>query len=115
MGPERNIGIQWDRVGHGRRTKKGGKYGVRALPFPPPCAESGWGMFYGIHDLVLDDKGRTNLPKPFRELLKTQEGEPQLTALPKCLTILPAAVFEALSHKLTEASITIEWIQRWNV
>jgi MraZ protein len=68
-------------------------------------------MFLGSHDHVLDEKGRTSLPKPFRESLREQEGEPWLTALPKCLTLFPAAVFEALAHKLIEASSVIEEIQ----
>jgi MraZ protein len=68
-------------------------------------------MFLGSHDHVLDEKGRTSLPKPFRESLREHEGEPWLTALPKCLTLFPEAVFQALAHKLIEASSLIEEIQ----
>ncbi len=65
-------------------------------------------MFYGSHDHVLDEKGRTSLPKGFRKTLEAYDGDPWLTALPWCLTIYPPDQFEALRRKLTEASSTIE-------
>ena len=69
-------------------------------------------MFTGSHDHVLDDKGRTSLPKEYRELLKRSKGDPWITALPQCLVIVPPQEFEALSIKLSEASRTIEDILR---
>ncbi len=68
-------------------------------------------MFWGSHDHVLDEKGRTSLPKSYRETLKSLKGEPWITALTQCLTLFPAAEFDALREKLTHASSTIESIQ----
>ncbi|MFQ5515484.1 MAG: division/cell wall cluster transcriptional repressor MraZ [Myxococcota bacterium] len=67
-------------------------------------------MFWGSHDHVLDEKGRTSLPKEFRELLKAFDGHAWLTAFPQCLTIFPPDEFDALQRKLTEASTTIKSI-----
>ena len=69
-------------------------------------------MFWGSYDHVLDDKGRTSLPKEFRELLKGQKGPPWLTAFTQCLRIFPPQEWEVLRKRLSEASSTIESIQR---
>ncbi len=68
-------------------------------------------MFWGSHDHVLDEKGRTSLPKLYRDLLQGLKGDPWITALTQCLTIFPPAEFDALRQKLTDASSTIESIQ----
>jgi len=69
-------------------------------------------MFFGSHDHVLDEKGRTSLPKDYRDTLKGLKGAPWITAFSQCLTIFPPAEFEALRNKLTDASSTIESIQQ---
>ena len=69
-------------------------------------------MFWGSYEHVLDEKGRTSLPKEFRDALKGQKGDPWITAFPQCLTIFPAAEFNELRTRLAEASSTIESIQR---
>jgi MraZ protein len=69
-------------------------------------------MFAGIHDHVLDDKGRTSLPKEFRLQLAEHAGTPWLTALRDCLAIFPTERFEELRTRLSEASSTIEAVQR---
>ena len=69
-------------------------------------------MFSGSFDHVLDEKGRTSLPKEFRDTLKGMKGDPWISALPHCLTIFPAEEFEALRDQLANASRTIDAIQR---
>jgi MraZ protein len=69
-------------------------------------------MFWGSFDHVLDDKGRTSLPKDFRETLAQVEGTPWITALRDCLAIYPQYVFEALQARLTAASSMIDSVQR---
>lgn len=72
-------------------------------------------MFWGSHDHVLDEKGRTSLPKDFREALQNVEGGAWITAYPQCLAILPAPAFETLRTRLTgEAShvASIQHLQR---
>jgi MraZ protein len=69
-------------------------------------------MFSGSYDHVLDEKGRTSLPKDFREILKGLKGDPWITAFRQCLNIFPPDEFEAFSIQLSAASQTIEDIQR---
>jgi MraZ protein len=69
-------------------------------------------MFWGSHEHVLDEKGRTSLPKEFRELLRGLKGDPWLTARTQCLTIFPPGEFDAFRKRLTDASSAIESIQR---
>ncbi len=69
-------------------------------------------MFWGSHEHVLDEKGRTSLPKEFRVALRSQKGDPWITAFPQCLTIYPPREFQELRSQLTQASSTIESIQR---
>jgi transcriptional regulator MraZ len=57
-------------------------------------------MFWGCHEHVLDEKGRTSLPKEFRELLTRGPESPWLTVGAQCLTIFPAAVFNRLRERL---------------
>ena len=58
-------------------------------------------MFWGCHEHVLDEKGRTSLPKEFRELLTRGTESPWLTAGPQCLSIFPADVFNRLRQHLS--------------
>ena len=58
-------------------------------------------MFVGSHEHVLDDKGRTSLPKDFRSALASLKGKAFITALQNCLVILPSAAFEAWRTALT--------------
>lgn len=58
-------------------------------------------MFYGSHEHVLDDKGRTSLPKEFRDTLSKLKGQAWITAYPHCLAILPPAAFEDWQARLT--------------
>lgn len=69
-------------------------------------------MFSGSHDHVLDDKGRTSLPKEHRQELAKFEGDPWLTALPNCLQILPAEIFERINQRLAEKSELNAAVQR---
>lgn len=64
-------------------------------------------MFAGSHEHVLDDKGRTSLPKDYREILSEMPGDPWLTTYPKCLTLFTPAAFEVISEKLGNASSTM--------
>ena len=68
-------------------------------------------MFWGSHDHVLDDKGRTSLPKEFREVLQNVEGDAWITAYPQCLAILPASAFQTLKERLTGDVSHIDSIQ----
>jgi MraZ protein len=67
-------------------------------------------MFCGTHEHVLDEKGRTSLPKDFRDVLKELKGKPWITVGPQFLTIFPPREFEAFSSKLADASSTIDSI-----
>ena len=72
-------------------------------PFLLPLrAETGLGMFFGSYEHVLDDKGRTSLPKEFRDLLaRSENGEPVITALPRCLVILTPEAFAGWQSHLS--------------
>ncbi len=61
-------------------------------------------MFSGSFDHVLDDKGRTSLPKDYRDLLAGHNAEPWLTCLPDCLAIYPESEYETLRGALSAAS-----------
>ncbi len=67
-------------------------------------------MFGGSYDHVLDEKGRTSLPKEFRAQLAGTRP-PTLTALRYCLAIFTAAEFEALRKRLAAASSTNDAVQ----
>lgn len=69
-------------------------------------------MFQGSHDHVVDDKGRTSLPKDFRVQLAKCKGDPCLTPLRDCLAIFSRDDFEALCARLSEASSMVDSIQR---
>lgn len=69
-------------------------------------------MFRGSYDHVVDDKGRTSLPKTFRDQLAKRKGEPCLTPLRDCLAIFPADEFDRLCSRLSEASSMVDSIQR---
>lgn len=58
-------------------------------------------MFWGCHEHVLDDKGRTSLPKDFRDLLTRGSQLPWLTARSRCLAIYPAEKFDAIRARLS--------------
>ncbi len=71
----------------------------------PPSYRFAWGqgcVFFGSHEHVLDDKGRTSLPKEFRDILKSQKADPWLTAGANCLAIFPHDQFEEIRARLTE-------------
>lgn len=57
------------------------------------CAGPG-GLFFGFHDHVLDEKGRTSLPKEFRDTLRGLPGDPWINLGKKHLNLYPAEVFE---------------------
>ena len=57
-------------------------------------------MFVGCYEHVLDDKGRTSLPKEFRAVLEGMEGGLWMTAYPGCIAILPASEFERMRDRL---------------
>lgn len=59
-------------------------------------------MFWGCHEHVLDDKGRTSLPKDFRDLLTRGSQLPWLTARSRCLAIYPAERFDAIRARLSD-------------
>jgi MraZ protein len=69
-------------------------------------------MFAGSHDHVIDDKGRTSLPKEFRLLLAECNGDAWLTALRDCLAIFTPETFSAFHQKLGSASIAVEPVQQ---
>jgi len=69
-------------------------------------------VFWGSHDHVLDEKGRTSLPKDFREALAQVEGDAWITAYPQCLAIVPGPAFEELRKKLTGDGSHVDSIQR---
>ncbi len=69
-------------------------------------------MFCGSHDHVLDDKGRTSLPKDFRDALTKVKGTPWITALRNCLAIYTADEFATLQQRLTNASSINDSVQR---
>jgi MraZ protein len=62
-------------------------------------------MFWGCHEHVLDEKGRTSLPKDFRELLTRSSESPWLTAGQQCLSIFPADVFRRLRETLAAETL----------
>jgi MraZ protein len=59
-------------------------------------------LFWGCHDHVLDDKGRTSLPKTFRESFAQLDGTPWLIAMPRCLGLLPDEEFQRRQSALRE-------------
>jgi len=68
-------------------------------------------VFWGSHDHVLDEKGRTSLPKEFREALQDVDGGAWITAYPQCLAILPAPAFSTLRDRLTGEGSDVDSIQ----
>lgn len=62
-------------------------------------------MFWGCHEHVLDEKGRTSLPKEFRDLLTRSSEPPWLTAGQECLSIFPAEVFKRLRETLAAETL----------
>ena len=77
-------------------------------PFLRLCAGTLPEMFAGSHEHVLDDKGRTSLPKDFRSALAGLKGKAYITALPNCLVILPPAAFQAWRAALTNPSARLD-------
>jgi MraZ protein len=61
--------------------------------------------FMGPFDHVLDDKGRTSLPRSFRTTLEQDERPAYLTAKPLCLAIYPYAEFHRLRREYAELHI----------
>jgi MraZ protein len=69
-------------------------------------------MFSGSYDHVLDEKGRTSLPKEFREALSRVAGVPWLTGLPHCLAIYPDAEYDTIQRALAAQSKVNASVQR---
>jgi MraZ protein len=61
--------------------------------------------FMGSFDHVLDDKGRTSLPRPFRITLEAEARPAYLTAKPLCLAIYPYEDFHRLRREYAELHI----------
>jgi MraZ protein len=59
-------------------------------------------MFWGCHEHVLDEKGRTSLPKEFRDLLTRSSESPWLTLRSRCLAIYPAEKFDKIRQRLSD-------------
>ena len=60
-------------------------------------------MFRGRHSHVLDEKGRTSLPKDFRQTLESISSEaPWITLFPESLVIFPDPLFKQLEQGLAE-------------
>lgn len=76
---------------------------LREVPTLRPWGAWWRGMFGGLFPHVLDDKGRTSLPKGWRDLLSGPEP-PRLTAEQRCLIIYPADVFNDRVRRLVAAS-----------
>jgi MraZ protein len=68
-------------------------------------------MFRGVFVHVLDEKGRTSLPKEWRAQLTGPEP-PWLTADQRCLAIYPAEKFEAKQRRLATVAETNESAER---
>lgn len=62
-------------------------------------------MFLGSSDHVLDDKGRTSLPKDFREQLSKAGQKVYITAKPSCLAIYLEDEFLRLCQDYAELHI----------
>ncbi len=62
-------------------------------------------MFLGSSDHVLDDKGRTSLPKDFRDILSREPEPAFLTAKPRCLAIYSAEEFQRLCDQYADLHI----------
>ncbi len=69
-------------------------------------------MFQGSAEHVLDDKGRTSLPKAFRDLLGRESDTPIITCGERCLTIYTADAFEAIKARLFEDPLPSSRIRR---
>ena len=65
-------------------------------------------MFYGSHVHVLDDKGRTSLPKDFRNILAGFQGQPWITAHQHCAVILIPDVFADWQSQLTGDQVRMD-------
>ena len=62
-------------------------------------------MFLGSFDHVLDEKGRTSLPKDFRPIIASADPPPFLTAKPDCLAIYLEDEFNRLREAYAELNI----------
>jgi MraZ protein len=65
-------------------------------------------VFVGCFEHVLDDKGRTSLPKEFRAVMEGLAGGCWITAYPRCISILSAAEFEAMRERLNGERFAID-------
>jgi MraZ protein len=61
--------------------------------------------FMGSFDHVLDDKGRTSLPRSFRIALEGEERPAYLTAKPLCLAVYPYDEFHRLRREYADLHI----------
>ncbi len=69
-------------------------------------------MFQGSAEHVLDEKGRTSLPKSFRDVLEQEERNPIITAGENCLTIYTAEAFDGIKARLFEDPLPSARIKR---
>ena len=69
-------------------------------------------MFWGSYDHVLDDKGRTGLPKEFRTRLDKLKGSAWITLAQGCVVILPDAEFEDRQRRYAGYSERREKLRR---
>lgn len=69
-------------------------------------------MFQGSAEHVLDDKGRTSLPKAFRDALEREDEHPIITCSERCLTIYTTAAYEGIKARLFEDALPSAAIKR---
>jgi len=69
-------------------------------------------VFWGSYDHVLDEKGRTSLPKEYRDLLGDLESGAWLTAYPSCLILITAAEFETQRARMLNPVADTDSVQR---
>ncbi len=69
------------------------------------CAGVEERVFLGCYEHVLDEKGRTSLPKDFRDRLATYDEDPVLTAHADCLAIYPPDEFARLREYYSQPGL----------
>ena len=81
-------------------------------PPSPGCARRRDWVFQGSAEHVLDDKGRTSLPKAFRDILEREDHSPVITCSERCLTIYTADAYESIKARLFEDALPSASIKR---
>jgi MraZ protein len=69
-------------------------------------------VFQGSAEHLLDDKGRTSLPKSFRDVLEREERSPIITCGERCLTIYTSEAYEGIKARLFEDPLPSAQIKR---